>query len=130
MIIRRQTTPQEEIWIHLLFILVSIAILIPFLLVVSISLTKEQSLLDNGYQIIPHVFSLDAYKYILQSPIILLRAYGVTIFVTIIGTIANLLITAMAAYAISRRDYAFRQLTTFYFFFTMLFGGDLFRFIF
>ncbi|MBX4148910.1 carbohydrate ABC transporter permease [Paenibacillus lautus] len=115
----------SKILIHLLFILLSLAIVLPFLLVVAVSLTDEASLTDKGYQFVPESFSLEAYRYLLDAPDILLRAYGVTITVTVIGALAGLLLTAMTAYVISRPDYRYNRVTTFYVFFTMLFSGGL-----
>jgi len=107
------------------FILVSVAMVLPFLLVVAISVTDEQTLIRNGYSFIPERFSLEAYKYIFQSPVILLKAYGITMLITVVGTLCSLLITSMTAYAIARRDYRYNRITTFYVFFTMLFSGGL-----
>ncbi|GIP02853.1 putative aldouronate transport system permease protein [Paenibacillus sp. cl141a] len=115
----------SKMLIHLLFILLSLAIVLPFLLVVAVSLTDEASLTDKGYQFFPETFSLEAYRYLLDAPDILLRAYGVTITVTVIGALAGLLLTAMTAYVISRPDYRYNRVTTFYVFFTMLFSGGL-----
>ncbi|MHA2856221.1 carbohydrate ABC transporter permease [Paenibacillus lautus] len=115
----------SKMLIHLLFILLSLAIVLPFLLVVAVSLTDEASLTDKGYQFFPESFSLEAYRYLLDAPDILLRAYGVTITVTVIGALAGLLLTAMTAYVISRPDYRYNRITTFYVFFTMLFSGGL-----
>lgn len=114
-----------KLLIHLLFILLSLAVVLPFLLVVAVSLTDEASLTRNGYQFLPESFSLEAYRYLLDAPDILLRAYGVTITVTVIGALAGLLLTAMTAYVISRPDYRYNRATTFYVFFTMLFSGGL-----
>ncbi|WP_145036121.1 carbohydrate ABC transporter permease [Paenibacillus sp. Y412MC10] len=115
----------SKMLIHLLFILLSLAIVLPFLLVVAVSLTDEASLTDKGYQFFPETFSLEAYRYLLDAPDILLRAYWVTITVTVIGALAGLLLTAMTAYVISRPDYRYNRVTTFYVFFTMLFSGGL-----
>lgn len=115
----------SKMLIHLLFILLSLTIVLPFLLVVAVSLTDEASLTDKGYQFVPESFSLEAYRYLLDAPDILLRAYGVTITVTVIGALAGLLLTAMTAYVISRPDYRYNRVTTFYVFFTMLFSGGL-----
>ncbi|ACX65050.1 carbohydrate ABC transporter permease [Paenibacillus sp. Y412MC10] len=115
----------SKMLIHLLFILLSLAIVLPFLLVVAVSLTDEASLTAKGYQFFPETLSLEAYRYLLDAPDILLRAYGVTITVTVIGALAGLLLTAMTAYVISRPDYRYNRVTTFYVFFTMLFSGGL-----
>ncbi|CAI6080664.1 carbohydrate ABC transporter permease [Cohnella sp. JJ-181] len=111
--------------IHILFIVLSIVVVLPFLLVIAVSLTDEKTLTAYGYQFIPRVFSADAYRYMFESPEVLLRAYGVTLLVTVAGTLSGLLVTAMTAYVVSRQDYRYNRLTTFYVFFTMLFSGGL-----
>lgn len=111
--------------IHLVFIIISLLMIMPFALVVMVSLTSEDSIVKNGYQFWPQIFSLDAYRYVLQTPDIILRAYGITALITISGTLCGLLITAMTAYVVSRRDYRYNRITTFYVFFTMLFSGGL-----
>jgi putative aldouronate transport system permease protein len=111
--------------IHLGFTIISILMVLPFVLVVVISLTSESSIIKNGYQFIPEILSLDAYRYILETPDIILRGYGITTFITVVGTLVSLLVTAMTAYVISRRDYRYNRITTFYVFFTMLFSGGL-----
>lgn len=116
----------SKLFINLLFIVLSLVVILPFLLVIVVSLTDEKSLTENGYQFIPSSFSLDAYRYLLDAPDILLRAYGVTFTVTIVGALAGLLLTAMTAYVISRQDYRYNRATTFYVFFTMLFSGGSF----
>lgn len=115
----------SSIIINLFFILLSLAIVIPFMLVISISLTEEQSLLRQGYHLIPQEFSTLAYELILKQPAQLLRSYQVTILVTTVGTVSSLLLTSMVAYSISRRDYHYRRITTMYIFFTMLFSGGI-----
>jgi len=54
-----------------------------------------------------------------------LRAYGITVFVTVFGTVASLIITSLLAYTISRSDYPARNYMAFAVFFTMLFNGGL-----
>ncbi|MNO20561.1 L-arabinose transport system permease protein AraQ [compost metagenome] len=120
-----KTIKLSQIGLHLLFVILSLVVILPFLLVVAVSLTDEKSLTQNGYQFIPESFSLNAYRYLLDAPDILLRAYGVTITVTVIGALTGLLLTAMTAYVISRPDYRYNRITTFYVFFTMLFSGGL-----
>lgn len=111
--------------INAFFMVISAAIVLPFILVISISFTDEKSLLKHGYQIIPKDFSLLAYEVILKSPWQLLHAYGVTAIVTVLGTIISLFITTLIAYTISRRDYRYRRLTTLYILFTMIFSGGI-----
>lgn len=97
----------------------------PFLFVVIISFTDEGALAREGYKLIPSKWSLGAYQYIFDSGDTLLRSYGVTIFVTVIGTIVSLLFIALYAYAISRKSFKYRNFFAFFAFFTMLFNGGL-----
>ncbi|WP_234410616.1 carbohydrate ABC transporter permease [Caldalkalibacillus mannanilyticus] len=97
----------------------------PFLYVMIISLTSEQSLAMYGYRIIPKEWSLDAYYYLWQMKSQVIQAYGVTLLVTVLGTLISVSIISMYAYAISRKQFAYRRQFTFIAFFTMLFSGGM-----
>lgn len=97
---------------------------LPILLTVSGSFTAEKELL-KGLSLIPKQFSLEAYKMILRNPESMLRAYGVTISLAVLGTAANLLISSMTAYVLYRKDFKARGFFAFFFFFTTLFSGGL-----
>lgn len=109
-------------------VLLCLMIALPFVLVVIISLTSENSLVQNGYQFLPKEWSMEAYRIVFQKPDPLLKGYLVTIMITIIGTVLSLLLTAMTAYPISRMDFRYNRPITFYIFFTMLFNGGLIPF--
>ncbi|WP_230986487.1 carbohydrate ABC transporter permease [Cohnella fermenti] len=124
--VRNRTSHRAaNIVIHLFFLLLTLFIVLPMLLIAAVSLTEEKLLARNGYRFWPESFSLDAYRYIFEAPAIVLRAYGVTTGVTIAGTLLGLLFISTIGYAISRRDYRYSRITTFYVFFTMLFSGGL-----
>ena len=111
---------------HIILIFLSLCSLVPFLLLVASSVTSENELLTSGYTFWPKEFSLDAYHYLFQATgRNILQSYGITICVTLAGTVLSLLITPMLAYVISRKDYCRRGLLTFMIFFTMLFNGGL-----
>ncbi|WP_135551384.1 carbohydrate ABC transporter permease [Paenibacillus cymbidii] len=112
-------------FIHLLFIVLSLLCLIPIILVISASLTEETNIAIHGYTLWPSKFSSFAYEYLLHDPTQIVRAYGVTIFVTVVGTALSLLISSLLAYVLSRKDFKFRGAFSFYVFFTMLFNGGL-----
>lgn len=105
--------------------LLAVICFIPFLLVVSSSFSEESSIVEKGYQLIPAVWSTDAYSILFKYPEQMLRAYGVTITVTAIGTLLGLFITAMTAYVLQRKDFRWRNQFAFFFFFTTLFSGGL-----
>ena len=110
---------------NIILAILSIACVFPFIFVIIISLTSEQSLLQNGYSIFPEEWSLEAYKYLITSGGALAQSYIVTIIVTIVGTIVNVTMVSTYAYAISRPNFEFRKQFTFLAFFTMLFGGGM-----
>ncbi len=110
---------------NIILAILAISCVFPFVFVIIISLTSEQSLLENGYSIFPKEWSLDAYKYLIQSGGSLLQSYWVTIKVTILGTIINVSMVSTYAYALSRKNFKYRKQFTFLVFFTMLFGGGM-----
>lgn len=114
-----------QLTVHLLLLLFALACVIPMILVISISLSDEKALALEGYSLLPVGFTTNAYTYILKNPGQILRAYGVTVFVTAIGTSGGLLISSLLAYAISRQDYRFRGPLSFFVFFTLLFNGGM-----
>lgn len=120
-----QLTPVWNIGANAVAALVSFLCVFPFAFVLILSFTDEMTLNKNGYQIIPEKWSLEAYQYVFKTGDQLLRSYGVTIFVTIVGTIISLVLTALFAYAISRKSFKYRNFFSFFAFFTMLFNGGL-----
>jgi putative aldouronate transport system permease protein len=111
--------------IHLIVGVVCALFLLPMLMVISISFTPEALIRVNGFSLLPASFTLDAYKYIFIQPITIIRAYGVSITVTVCGTAIGLSCTSALAYVISRKDFAYRQLIMMFVFITMLFSGGL-----
>ena len=108
-----------------LFITVfSIICLIPFLLVLGSSFTAERALTQNGYNIWPSEFSLDAYKLVFVSGDIP-QAYLITVGTTIVGTFFSMVFTCGAAYAMSVKNFKSRGVLALFIYFTMLFNGGL-----
>ncbi len=111
--------------IHICFTIFSLLCLIPLVAILSISFSSESDIALNGYRLFPKAFDLTSYKYILNVPTQILNAYSVSITVTVFGTLFSLLFTAGIAYALSRKDFKFRNTINFLLFFTMLFNGGL-----
>lgn len=114
--------------IHIVMVVISLLMLLPFWLVISASFTDNQSLVIDGYQIWPFHFSTQAYSYLFMSPASLVRAYGVTAFVTFFGTFFGLLMMAMMAYGLARVTGNTRKAFTFFVLFPLLFSGGLIPF--
>ena len=105
--------------------ILSLLSVIPFLFVIIISLTDGESLAMNGYRFIPEKWSFYAYEYIVSAGENIIRSYGVTILVTVVGTLLGLLLTGTYAYALSRKTYAFRSFFTKVITIPMLFSGGM-----
>ncbi|MCJ7844893.1 MAG: carbohydrate ABC transporter permease [Blautia sp.] len=99
--------------------------MVPILMIVIASFTEEKTLLRDGYSLLPGALSVDAYIYMVKQGAIIVRAYGVSILVTVVGTLGSVLITAMLAYPMSRKAFKYRGILTFFVFFTMLFSGGI-----
>ncbi len=106
-------------------ILLALFCVVPIFYILSASLSDEIRLTREGYSLIPRGFSIKAYDYILKSPRAILNAYGVTILVTLAGTVVSLLVTTMLGYTIARKDFKFGRVISFMIFFSMLFNGGL-----
>ena len=120
-------TPGDRVlnlFFYLFITLFAVICLIPFILVVSSSLTQEQALTANGYRLWPSEFSLDAYRLVMVSADIP-QAYIVTIFITIVGTFLSMLFTCAVSYAMSVKNFKSRSVLALFIYFTMLFNGGL-----
>ncbi len=123
---RRAPLTPGRVLIHLVMIAASVACVVPLLLILAASITDEDVLANDGYRLIPRVVSFAAYQFILVlDPDQIVHSYGVSAFVTFVGSSCGLLVMAMLGYAISRRDFRYRNMLAFYVFFTMLFNGGL-----
>lgn len=97
----------------------------PLILIVSGSLTSENAILDRGFTLIPSEFSLEAYHAALSNTTGVFTAFLVTICVTAVGSAVGLFVTAVTGYALSRRNFKWRNQFSFFFYFTTLFSGGI-----
>ena len=111
--------------INIVLMLMTLCMVLPLILLFMSSITEENTLVANGYSFFPAKFSLEAYLYIMQNANTVFRAYGITILVTVIGTVAGLCLCSMIAFPLSLKDLPGRRVISFYVFFTMLFSGGL-----
>lgn len=92
--------------------------------VISGSFSSEAAIIKNGYSLLPQDFTTIAYKLIFEDSTVY-KAYGVTIFVTVVGTILSMLVTSGLAYALAVKTVKYRKQIAFFVYFTMLFHGGL-----
>lgn len=110
---------------HLIMLLFCLACIIPFIFVIVISFSSQDSIREIGYSFVPTSWSLEAYSYIWKLGDQLWRSYFNSFFITVAGTIFSLLVTILYSYALYRKDFKYRKFFTFFCFFTMIFGGGL-----
>lgn len=108
---------------HFLLILATASCLLPFVVVLSASLSDEVNLLVKGYGVFPRGFSLDAYRLVFANGEVVVNAYILTIVTTAVGSVLSVFLIALAAFPLSRRDYVWKKFFNFYFYFTMIFSG-------
>ncbi len=114
-----------RIFSNIVMIILTLSAVLPFLLLFSSSLTSEVAITKYGYSFIPREFSTAAYRYLLLTWRRILKAYGMSILVTTIGTVLNIFITMFVAYLLSKKDVPGRSFLSFALFFTMLFSGGM-----
>ncbi len=105
--------------------ILAVMALLPIILIVIASFTDETTLLRDGYSFFPKLWSTDAYVYMMQQGSTIFRAYGISVLVTVVGTIISVLITTMIAYPMSRKNFRYKNVLAFFVFFTMLFNGGV-----
>ena len=98
---------KNSIWpwfVHIVLLIITACCLLPFVLLLITPVSDEQSIVHRGYSFFPQAFSLGAYRYLFHDINQILHAYGITIAITVIGTVARVIITALLAYPLSRKD--------------------------
>ncbi|MDE7044313.1 MAG: carbohydrate ABC transporter permease, partial [Acetatifactor sp.] len=104
---------------------IALICLIPFLMILAGSFSSETAIMNNGFSLLPQDFSLEAYKTVFNEPMVVVRAYATTIGLTIFGTALGLALQTMTAYVLVRKEFEWRNVFSFFFYFTTLFSGGL-----
>lgn len=99
-------------------------VLLPLMYVVSTSFASAKELAENRILIIPQKPTLEVYKYIFSTKTIL-RSLFVTIGITVVGTIANLIMTCLMAYPLSRKNLPGRKWIMLGVTITLVFNGGM-----
>lgn len=105
--------------------LMALICLVPFIVLISGSFTSESYIRFHGYSLLPKEFTTEAYALIFRTPMTVVRAYGVSILITVVGVLLGLILTTMTAYVLSRKDFKYRNKFSFFFYFTTLFNGGM-----
>ena len=82
-------------------------------------------MIQNGYTFFPKALSLDAYYYMVKQGAVIVRSYGVSFLVTVLGTVMSVVVTTTLAYPMARKSFRYKNVLSFFVFFTMLFNGGI-----
>ncbi|MEA4888739.1 MAG: carbohydrate ABC transporter permease [Clostridiaceae bacterium] len=108
--------------------LITLLCIVPFAFIVSGSFSQNNLIVKYGYALWPRGYSLDAYKYLMQNPISLLRPFTLSVFVTIVTAAGSLFLISITAYVLARDTFRYKNQFAFFFYFTTLFSGGLIPF--
>ena len=109
----------------ILLTLLSVICVLPFIVIISGSLTDNLSILKEGFSLLPRNTTLEAYRTIFRSPEGIIQAYKMNFYYTFMGTALGLLVITLTAYVISRKDFKYRNNVSFLIYFTTIFGGGM-----
>lgn len=110
---------------NIIFILLSLMCLVPVIFVFIISISSEDSLTRLGYQFIPSSLGFEAYKFLWGEKVMILKALGISVLVTSVGTALGIALTTMMGYVLSRPNYKLKNFLTWVIFIPMIFNGGL-----
>lgn len=117
--------PGAQALFHIVLGLFALLCIVPFIFVIIISFTSEDSIRQIGYSFMPLSWSTQAYKYVFQLGDALWRSYFNSFLITVVGTILSVAICVLYSYPLYRKDFKYRNFFNFLSFFTMIFGGGL-----
>ena len=112
-----------NVFIHAVFIIMTIGFLVPFLIIVSVSISNENDIIRYGFSIIPRNIDFTAFKMLFEDFGGIGRSLILTAFVAIVAPVLSCAVQALIAYSLSRNDYSLRKYLTWFVVFTMIFSG-------
>lgn len=113
-----------DIALIIISLLIIVVIAYPLYFVIIASFSQPEAVLGGKLRFLPVGFNIESYKMVLSERKVWV-GYRNTLLYTVLGTCINLVLTTLAAYALSRKDMPWRTPLTFVISFTMLFGGGM-----
>ena len=111
--------------LHIIFSIMALCCILPIVLVIIVSFSSQQSIFLRGYTFFPAEFSTEAYRYFFKLGDQIIRSYGITLFVSLFGTLFSLAVMSPFAYVLSRPDYPYRKYFTVALLIIMMFNGGI-----
>ncbi|SKA05192.1 putative aldouronate transport system permease protein [Pilibacter termitis] len=119
-----QIKPSSNIILSIILGIFALLTIVPFILVIAVSLTETTSLKKYGFSFIPKEFSLSAYQTLIEGNE-LLQSFGWSILITVIGTVLGLFLMSSFAYPLSRRSFRYGKFFNLFSVVPMLFSGGI-----
>ena len=110
---------------NMIFLLLALAAIVPFILVFMISVSNEETIRLYGYHLIPKKFSLEAYRFLWNERNTMLQSLGISLANTVIGTLISVVLTTSMGYVLSRPQYRLKGFLTYMIFIPMIFSGGM-----
>ena len=120
-----QIKPATNFIFNIIFAVAAAVSIVPVIFVLMISFSSEFSLNHYGYQFIPAELSMAAYNYLWRERRIIFNAFGISLFVTVVGVLLGLVLTTTMGYVLSRREFKLRGFYTGVVFVPMIFNGGM-----
>jgi putative aldouronate transport system permease protein len=117
--------PLSNLLFNLILVILAALCIIPFILVVSISLSDEQAVSLYGYRLIPKMVSTAGYAYLWSQRNVMINAFGMSVMVTAAGTVLGLFLNSSLGYVLYRREFFLRRFYIWLVFIPMVFSGGL-----
>ncbi|NLL76226.1 MAG: carbohydrate ABC transporter permease [Clostridiales bacterium] len=116
---------RTNVFFNIIFTIVALMCIIPVVFIFIISISSEQSIKMNGYRFIPETYSVDSYLFLFREGETIVHALGISILVTVVGTILGVALTTLMGYVLSRSDYKLKGFLTMVVFIPMIFNGGM-----
>lgn len=118
-------SPAANASFNILFVILALICIIPVVFIFMISISSEDSIRMNGYRFVPEVFSLDSYRFLFKEIEMILRALGISVLITCVGTFLGVILTTLMGYVLSRGTYKLNGFFTMLVFIPMVFNGGM-----
>jgi putative aldouronate transport system permease protein len=122
---RNEIGPAANVIINVLMLVLVSMTLMPLVLLVIASFTDNNVLMQEGYKFLPSKWSTEGYTFLFSNTRMVRDAYAITVSVTLVGSVIQVLLCSLTAYPLTKGWMPGRRLLTFVVFFTMLFNGGL-----
>ena len=120
----RGTDRAFNIFIYVFSALIILIVVYPLIFVLSASFSSPSEIIRGNVIFWPKGLNLDSYKAIISNSRIL-RGYGNTVFISVVGTAINIAMTTMCAFPLSNKKLAGRNVLTIFITFTMFFNAGM-----